>query len=550
MHIPYLKSLLKEYAKNKWVSCNSNLLTDNEFADFAGKKSVSCFSRKNISKFWQIGLLRADYISSFTPLKYNNIELVDQNDGKYFYADLRRPQKFHSGLGSVFQTLPTVPNSVQLHFHKYKLYPLYHIFRIFRPIVHWTQYMASSEALVRLQKNEIAHFDDWTSSEQCVDRFHHWNRVSELASLFNLYFENFPVNAWFSDSEIEVIKHDRRKFSYKLCHLLRRVSLQTINDVREELGREAQIIDGNKRVQVLIRLMSETEKRQIEGHLGASTLFLDMAESIRRPIEIERQKSLPEEDEIGFGTWAQGARELLYGSNRIFDQQYKFANEYLNKLGIVSGIQVRCYVEGETEYSAFKSATADIHGIEIINLRGNFVEKNTKNLSFSESLKNDINSQIFSILVLDSDRNDNTRAVKIAARNGQFFGLFFIAKNDFETENFSTIELAQIVKDLLRPDSYDAKAYNNLLQEIKSINSAKKLFSILKANNFSHLTKGKQWGESLIEYAKKYPVKENGDERQCIKVLQYLLRARRGSYLITYKKYKTCAETGLLIDRN
>jgi hypothetical protein len=62
-----------------------------------------------------------------------------------------------------------------------------------------------------------------------------------------------------------------------------------------------------------------------------------------------------------------------------------------------------------------------------LNLRGQVVEKGGKGLNFAASLKNDMTSHVFSVVLLDEDRHDYVRALRKAARDGNFFGRFFMS---------------------------------------------------------------------------------------------------------------------------
>jgi hypothetical protein len=59
-----------------------------------------------------------------------------------------------------------------------------------------------------------------------------------------------------------------------------------------------------------------------------------------------------------------------------------------------------------------------------LNLRGQVVEKGGKGLNFAASLKNDMTSHVFSVVLLDEDRHDYVRALRKAARDGNFLRFF------------------------------------------------------------------------------------------------------------------------------
>ncbi len=120
--------------------------------------------------------------------------------------------------------------------------------------------------------------------------------------------------------------------------------------------RVSEDIDSNKSLHVLLRLTSWHQRNKLKNAIGGSVLRLTMAEIIRRPLEAALKIELPEEDEMGYGQWFNGARKALYGTNRVLDAPKEEIKDFLVEAGLDFGVKVRCYLEGETEFGAINYA--------------------------------------------------------------------------------------------------------------------------------------------------------------------------------------------------
>ena len=102
------------------------------------------------------------------------------------------------------------------------------------------------------------------------------------------------------------------------------------------------------------------------------------------------------------------------------------------------GLRLRFYVEGATEWAALQHffQTIGANYIEVINLRGEVAQKGGKGVAFRENLRSDVAMHVFSMVLIDGDRDDFVRAVKRAAKDDEICGCFFISQQDFEFANF------------------------------------------------------------------------------------------------------------------
>jgi hypothetical protein len=414
-----------------------------------------------------------------------------------------------------------------------------------------TQYLLNPEGLVSLSRGDIERLDHWTSGEQCAQRFEHWNRVAELAIVLEptAYSGVFHSIRWrFPDTENSIeAKLDRRREQIK--SLLSGISREKIGKFRQDLCQDAESIDDNKMIHMLLRLMSAHERLKLRSSLGAAMLLLSMAEIIRRAAEEARGEHFPEEDELGFGQWMDGARMSIYGSERILDAPREVRRDFLTSMGLDYGVKVKSYLEGETELGAMTSAAGDGAGAEFINLRGQVIEKKGKGLGFVESLKTDKKSHVFSIVLLDGDNADNVRAVKKAAKDGNFFGRFFIASPDFEFANFTIEELVDVVLTLAARDGHGAPPRDEILSYVKAAKSGKEFFAALKSTSLCHIEKSADWGVAVMAHAIRHPElpqghRQAGKTRPVIEAARLIINARRAGYVRSLERFEVDPETG------
>lgn len=327
-----------------------------------------------------------------------------------------------------------------------------------------------------------------------------------------------------------------------------------IQGLRQDLCQDAEIIDRNKMVHVLLRLMSNHERLKLRSSLGAAMVLLSMAEIIRRAAEDATGEQFPEEDILGFGQWMDGARKSLYGSGRILDAPSEVRRDFLSTMGLDYGVKVRCYLEGETELGAITSAVGDGGGAEFVNLRGQVIEKKGKGLSFVGSLKNDIRSHVFSIVLLDGDSSDNVRALRKAAADDKFFGRFFVASPDFEFANFSIDELLDVALDHVADNETEVPSRSDILPQVQMAKSGKEFFKGLKSAGISNVEKSEDWGEALMAYAVRRPElpeghAQAGKTRPVIEAARIVINTRRAGYVRSMERYEVDPDTGELREK-
>ncbi len=534
-----------------------DLLNPTKFWQFAKDRNIGIYNAQTINDLWRIGLLRADLIRSTDIIKLPGVELASQDGGTNVYCDNRQVEHREGGYGGAISNGLPILGDLEIYFHPFRLYVLYHIARVFDLEVNATQFLVYPHGYEKISNIHIEHLDRWTKSEQFVDRFNYWNSLAELAILLEpiVWKEVFNTIRWrHPDSETGLLVKIQTHYE-RIEKFLLSISLPNIDELRSELCRAAEIVDGNKILHVLLRLMSSRERLKLKSALGESMLFLSMAEVIRRAAEKANNAKLPEEDELGFGVWFEEARKSLFGTDRIIDASPETRRDFLTSMGLHGGVKARCYVEGETEFAALVSAVGEGGGIEFINLRGQFVQRSGKGLGFANSLMNDKKSHVFSIVLLDADRTDNVRALESTVkREDAFFGRFFLSSPDFEFSNFSTAELIEVALSLTEISRNSLPSQKILTEMVVSAVSSKQLLSILNNAGLSDLQKGEEWGVALMNYALNHPTfseggNNAGEERPCLEIVRLLSVCRNAGYLRSLEMFRVDPITGKLLER-
>ena len=525
---------------------------------YVKKKGLPSVNKKMIKDAFNLKLLLADRIIFLEQHNIEGIEYCESQNNVCYYLDNRRPKSKYDGWGNSLGSADIIPNEFKSEFHPFRFYVLFRLvcwldFIRLNPF----QYVQNSNSIKDYAKEKIEYLDKSTSGDNFVNMIIRWNDIVGLS---------VAVEPWASYFMFDYIKltfpfdlkdhHERVQYYWKdLSNLLRSIGLENLKTYHEELCQASQILDPNKTIHALLSLMKTRKMQEIDGMLGGALLLKTMAKMIRIATEKEFSIELPEEDEIGYGQWMPGARKRLYGSNRIEDK-YENVKEFLRALGLDYGIKTRCYVEGETEYAFFTQVTQDYSHVEIINLKGQFVESKSKNLSFSESLRRDKNTSVFSIILLDGDKGENLRVVKQAAKQDEIVGCFLVSTPDFEFANFTKNELIEIINNLeyAKVLSENQKAsINNIMNSSESFAQ----FHVGMKKDYAELhrdIKGKKWGKVLAQYFMSHRGKEKvtpsgRGEIPIEEALRYVKNTKAANYLNTLEEYKTDPQTGRLILR-
>ena len=498
-------------------SWRGRLLSPDAFAKLAKDLGLGWFSVSDITGLWKLGLLRADFVSSDVPIEYSGLMRLDGIEGEreYAYGDFRHIEHRSAGYGSALQDHESTPLELTLAFHPFRVYVLHHIERTLKICTSSMQFLNYEPGI--LSVTQSLHDSDrlWTSTIEFGERFHYWNEVAETAAVV----EPISYNVVFRDQEPIPLSTplNREGFEFAVNEMLVKTGKTTLQRMCSELAFSAETLDENRSVHVLLRLMNWRERERLKGKLGGTMHFLAMAESIRRSAEQAFAEAWPEEDEIGPGQWFAGARKMLYGNERVFDAPRYHLRDYLTQLGLDFAIKVRCYVEGDTEYGALAHAAGRFDHVQLVNLSGNVAEKRGKGLAFADSLQADMNSGIFSVVVLDGDREEYLRILRKAAEDGRFHGRFFICDPDIECGNFSANELIETAIQECKKNGPDVAnlhaAETEMLALASTVHSNHDLISLTKSHGITSLRKSESWGKALMKFAIANPIFPAGDAR-------------------------------------
>ncbi len=523
----------------------------------SNRGTTSFFMGDHVRILWQLGLIHADLIKSPNEIIMQGIEYLGKDYvNENYYMDIREPISRNDGWIDAANGLPKLDDDIKLFFHPFRYFLLYEIDRMFSIGYTPIQALVNSAGYNNILKLNIESIQTVTSQADFTSKLDLWDKTVALCiamepQFYPLLFHQLKHSP--SDSYEDSIN----KISFhwdELKPILMSIGLEQIEKMRKDLCINAEMLDENKDIHTLLRL-TKGEKRfsNIKGRLGGAMVLLTMAEMLRRGAEKAFDVKLKEEDELGFGMWITGTKEQIYGTDRITDGNRTVVTQFLRVFGLDSGVKVKWYLEGETEFFALKNAVGNHSMIQLVNLRGRVVEKGS--IAFSDSLRNDIKDSRFSYISIDGDRSDYLRVVKRLAKNNDFCGRFFVAQPDFEFQNFTLDELEQILfkycQDLDSSKVYDRIAFHDFIKDAKDgdelIRMAKKF------TKDPHIRKGEEWGKRLMAYARENPEIETsnrvGSKRQIIDAIESVLRVINSDYLTTRRECKTDPDTGEFVKK-
>jgi hypothetical protein len=533
------------------------LIDSQKLSQLSKDNKSSDFSQKFIINLWQLGFLNADIVYSDKKIDINGLFFNGKKGDMFLYADERELPVKTTGYSNAISDLEDIHPGITPLFHPFRCYVLYHIYNKLKLNFSSEQTLLNTKGFERLISLHVESYNYWSSKKDTSLLLKYWNYITSIAVISEPFVHRIIFNKVTMDisDNYKSILDRLKKIREKVVNLFQMIDEVHIEYYRDEICTDAEIIDSNKYLHLIIRLMKSDERKKLKEHISSAILFLTMAECLRRTLELAFQKEYPEEDECGFGEVFRSAKLLLQSSTRVLDGDRVVANQFLRRFGLDYGIRINVYVEGDTEFEALSSEFSTNSSVLIINLRGNFKEKQGKGVSFRESLKNDIKSKIFSIILFDSDVSENYRAVQQAAKLDEICGVFFISKPDFELQNFKIDELIEIAFQLAAKKGLKDSSLKELKKDIKKAKSAKEFFIILHEQSpiFRSVSKGAEWGKALVEYARWNSLgKEFGDENDRLinQIIRIIYNGFNASYEVTKQKQKVDPISGKLIERN
>lgn len=557
-----LQKLLDPSLVARWIAQRQfiwqmQFLSAENLCRFASERGLG-FSilSDDIQRLWQIGVLRADLLISDEPMEIAGLVYLERNtDGKYLYGDERTCITNSNGLLGIINQMEEIPAGIEMLFHPLRYYVLYHLQRVVEMNINPTVMLRSAKVCREITEYYLKGFEKWSSSESCSENFAYWNDIVSLAVAaepftFNRLFGVMTIPYQYTKNQEQFRAILNQHFA-EFTPLLTMIGVDRVKEIVAELCRHAEMLEPNDDVRLLVRLTKGRYRlEKVKGRLGGSTYLLTAAEMIRRSAEKVFDVQLAEENDLD----SEGLNEYLYGSDRLLDD-YKARGEFVRDLRLDHGLRLRWYVEGDTEFGALDSEFAGNEAVELINLRGNFVAKQGKGLSFRENLSNDIRWSVYSWVSLDGDVVNNLKVVKQAAKDDEMFGMFFVSTPDFETANFTLKELQQILWRTALEANCDPAAESTFFAQTSTAQNAKELLNLARkaAPAITELSKGKAWGEKLMEFAREHPKMTSADGtlamRPIVEAIYHARHALQCNYHMSRKVSRVDENTGKIVDR-
>lgn len=505
-----------------------DLLSSYDFSQLINRFDIGFLSEKNIQDLWMTKILNADVVQSIgSPLQVDGLNFVKQENNEFFYIDQRVIADNYI-FGSGLHSFSYENSNVKLYFHRFRLFSILYILNIAKYNFDTLQFLIYQDGVKKIIDLENTH-------DKNTPRFHtsfvkeNLSRNNTIAlSVISKLYQNIP----------------------DIIELFKNISVEEIEAIRKKICLISEDLDGNPYLHLLIRLMNDDFRRDLKGNIGASMVLFDMAESIRRAIERTHDVKLPEEIENGFSFWTKGYKQKYYSRERLYDDS-SIAKEIFKLIGADYSIKIRCYVEGETEQSIVQSILSGATSIEVINLKGK-MSSSKKIFDIRDFLKRDMEDKIFSVVIVDNDREDVKRTLKQSCKNNEFFGQIFYSDPDFEFENFTKVELEQIISNYAGKEGALDTEIDSFKQLLKSIDNAKALEKLVRdsfkvLNNFG---KGEDWGKHLAKYVNENPNKINSNEpRKITKAIDFINKvlSEELTYIYATQHFRV-SETGEFIN--
>jgi hypothetical protein len=545
-------------------------LNASKFASFSYARGLS-FDEKDIIQLWQLGLIKADLVTSRKKLRLGG--LIDRGidrRGYHMYSDERPLPRRLANWKNARKTLKPLRKEIELLFHPFRYYVLYHISRLIEVHVSSMQTFLQ-EHFPHLLEISLTMFNNFSQSDKFTTSIDNWNDVTSLCILTEPYiyqrifhsirYDPTEVQNWQVGAK-EINQHITDYWHNNVEKLYLNIGVKRLEEIRQDLCVNTQLLDPNRWIHTLLCLGESELRLELEGHLGGALLLRTMAEMLRRATEEVFDNQLREEDELGLGWMPEDVKETIYGSNRLLDNS-QAGSVFARRYGLNYKPHVHLYGEGNTEYGALNSFFKTM-GIPVTNLHGLIKEGKSMVTFFRDSLRSDIRDHMYSLVVIDGDVPENVKIMESAARNNQtseedgIFGRFFLSQPDFEIANFEIEELEEVLWIWVGGESPSQADREQLHSHVKDTTGSTEFFKGVKhaaALSLPQLVgydKCAAWGEELMKFAWEHPFKQNR-KRQIIEAVELAVRWEKINsmerYEVSKKSYMVDPKTGDLVTR-
>gem|GEM_PF-860730 len=374
----------------------------------------------------------------------------------------------------------------------------------------------------------------------------YWNRVSDLATLLEpLYWPRITGKSKRSiHLSFEQYREHRSAFESNILDYLRTLDVYQWRQVHEQLLYMSAELDQNPTLYVLLRLSKWRQREALKGSISGALWIRHIAEVIRLGFEAAHEEPWPSEEDECQGHFFDGVRKLIFGAERVFDNPLKTRPFLVQEFGLTKGSSLRWYVEGQTEYAAFRTLVEEpeLYGIEIVNLKGQIKEGGGDvTMKLVGMLAEDCMQHRFSMLSLDADVAANKKAVRKHIQEGRLVGSVAWHDPDFERANFSLPELFQIkarldVSEDAAMQSFEGTDHINQ-EEPDDLEAWYR--HLRKERAF----KGEGWGQALAEYAGEHPRMSNGNLRPMIEQVRVARQVWAADYAAHRRNFQLDPDT-------
>jgi hypothetical protein len=541
------------------------LLTASDLAQFSEKRGLSLFEGSDLTRLWQLGLLRTDLIKS--PEKFQHPGIVEHgkdNDDWYIYADERSfPLQPVDWEGEI-EKLEVLSPDLEILFHPFRYYVLFHFEQnLLR--VKKLQHTRFPSKYISIPDTDS--FVSWSHSEHFVPQVRQWNDSVSLVVIAEPCAYGRIIHSLRMDMSIyykggwDTLHRMIDEHWQDVSQIYKTVGIEHLKEIHQGFCYATQTLDPNEDIHTLICLGRGDLRLKLEGRLGGAIFLRTMSEILRRATEETFNQLLQEEDECGPGWSPSNGRYKIqiYGSDRLLDGDRHIANDFLRHFGLNYGFRLRWYVEGQTEWYALNWYFQQIGAVDIdvVNLHGEVAQRGQRGIAFRESLRADMRMEVFSIVSIDGDVSENVRVVRKAADDDEICGKFFISMPDFEFANFEFLELVDILWQMAEEQGATTDEREQLIQAIQGAENVTDLLARAKRAlplSLGHVSKNVSWAEHLMDYALQHRIKRDSRKgRPLLDAIKWALHITRTTNIESYKdarrNYRVDRNSGELVSR-
>ena len=536
------------------------LLTLSRFEEFLRKRKCG-FGPHGVLDWWRIGLLRPAVIDGPVPdelLRSGTFDVESPATGHRHFAD-GRPMP--AELGDVH-----VPRELlwdldgQAWYHPFQLWQAYLVRRhltsltvspaiLFGPEERYMELCAQGRIDDRLAIERLL------ASWRIVDSFRLVSFVIGVSPLVLFRISGQIISDPFQGQSYQ--EYWRWRSAHDPDAFLAKRGIND-NDLRRWNELLSQMAYGLDPLQGWFDLTRHVAWQSWQGVEGEALLVHDlyvMAEVIRRYAEEFLSVELPEEDELWRGPYVREIKQRQYGHPKSNLRRRDVRRRVAREFGLDGDVRLVWIVEGGTEanfaaeYGKLIGVSPDAIGMTIFNIRGDSkLKADLVRQRLVEARKEDQ----FAHVTLD--RNDSLRPT---LRRWSEEGLITVGwkmwEGDFESDNFSDDEIAEVVAACANEDGVRVKVDGKTIREARRPGSSTEaaVKACLKGQPYS-FAKDARWARKLAErtLARECPaeVSEEGD-RRITRLLNYLFRGCSAEFLGSVERYRVHGDTGKIVSR-